>query len=125
MVANGLLRPNDICFSPDESRLDVAYSDGLRHNFRVYDVSANSTLSGGSIFAKIANGGPGGVRCDVDGRLWSSSGEGVYIFAGTDGHLIGKTRFHRTANLCFGGPQDKTLYMTPSLFAELLGHYPT
>jgi hypothetical protein len=35
----------------------------------------------------------------------------VHIFA-PDGHLIGRILFHRTANLCWGGPQYKTLYMT-------------
>src|SRR6185437_4991035 len=34
-----------------------------------------------------------------------------YIFA-TDGHLIGKIKFNIIANLCFGGPHYKTLYMT-------------
>jgi hypothetical protein len=48
----------------------------------------------------------------VEGRVWSSGGDGVYIFAAADGHLIGKIKFLRTANLCFGGPQYKTLYMT-------------
>ena len=28
-----------------------------------------------------------------------------------DGHLIGKINFNLVANLCFGGPQYKTLYM--------------
>jgi hypothetical protein len=34
----------------------------------------------------------------------------VEIFS-PDGHLIGKILMTRTANLCFGGPQYKTLYM--------------
>jgi hypothetical protein len=35
----------------------------------------------------------------------------VHIFA-PDGHRIGKILFNLTANLCFGGPEYKTLYMT-------------
>jgi gluconolactonase len=111
VITNTLLRPNGICFSPDETRLYVADSDNTRHHIRVYSVSSSNTLSGGSVFANITNGVPDGIRCDVDGRVWSSGGDGVYIFA-TDGHLIGKIRFLRTANLCFGGPRYKTLYMT-------------
>jgi gluconolactonase len=111
VITNGLLRPNGICFSPDEKKVYVADSDNARHRIHVYSVSLSNTLSGGSVFATITNGNPDGIRCDVDGRVWSSGGDGVYIFA-PDGHLIGKIRFNITANLCFGGPKYKTLYMT-------------
>jgi gluconolactonase len=110
-VITNLVRPNGLCFSPDESKLYVADSDNTTHNIRFYSVTASNTLTGGSVFATVTNGIPDGIRCDVDGRVWSSSGEGVYIFA-KDGHLIGKIKFVRTSNLCFGGPQYKTLYMT-------------
>lgn len=104
-----IFRPNGLCFSPDESRFYLVDYDNK--SIRLYSVTASNTLTGGSVFATITNGSPDGIRCDVDGRVWSSSGEGVCIFA-PDGHLIGKIRFGRIANLCFGGPQYKTLYMT-------------
>ena len=111
VITNGLIRPNGLSFSPDESRLYVADSDSSRHNIRVYNVSPSNTLSGGTVFATVTNGIPDGIRCDIDGRIWSSGGDGAYIFA-TDGHLIGKIKFGVIANLCFGGPQYQTLYMT-------------
>lgn len=111
VITNGLIRPNGLSFSPDESRLYVADSDTTRHNIRVYSVSPSNTLSGGAVFATVTNGIPDGIRCDIDGRVWSSGGDGAYIF-GTDGHLIGKIKFGTIANLCFGGPQYQTLYMT-------------
>lgn len=110
------IRPNGLCFSPDETKLYVADSGSARC-IRVYSISSSNTLSGGSVFAAFAAGmgNPDGIRCDVDGRVWSSAAngtqDGVHIFA-PDGHLIGKIIFHRTANLCFGGPEYKTLYMT-------------
>jgi gluconolactonase len=111
VITNGIIRPNGLCFSPDESKLYVADSDNSRHRIQVYSVSPSNTLSGGSVFATITNGNPDGIRCDIDGRVWSSGGDGAYIFA-RDGHLIGKIKFGIIANLCFGGPQYKTLYMT-------------
>jgi gluconolactonase len=111
VITNVLIRPNGLCFSPDESKLYVADSDTTRHHIRVYSVSPSNTLSGGAVFATVTNGIPDGIRCDIDGRVWSSGGDGAYIFA-TDGHLIGKIKFGTIANLCFGGPQYKTLYMT-------------
>jgi len=110
VITSGLVRPNGICISPDEKKLYVADSDGGRHRIQVYSVSSSNTLSGGGVFANITNGVPDGIHCDADGRVWSSGGDAVYIFA-TDGHLIGKIKFRQTVNLCFGGPQYKTLYI--------------
>jgi gluconolactonase len=111
VITSVLIRPNGLCFSPDESKLYVSDSDNTRHNIRVYTVSPSNTLSGGTVFATITNGNPDGIRCDIDGRVWSSGGDGAYIFA-KDGHLIGKIKFGIIANICFGGPQYKTIYMT-------------
>ena len=111
VITNGIIRPNGLSFSPDESKLYVADSDTTRHNIRVYSVSPSNTLSGGTVFATVTNGIPDGIRCDIDGRVWSSGGDGAYIFA-TDGHFVGKIKFNIIANLCFGGPQYQTLYMT-------------
>jgi gluconolactonase len=111
--ADGLGRPNGLCFSPDETRLYVADSDGGNngHRIYVYSVSSSNTLTGGAVFANVTNGVPDGIHCDVDGRVWSSGGDGLYIFAAGDGHLIGKIKFLQVVNLCWGGPQYKTLYM--------------
>jgi gluconolactonase len=112
VITNALVRPNGICFSPDESLLYVADADTARHHIRVYSVSASNTLSGGSVFATISNGIPDGIRCDVAGRVYSSAENGVHIFL-PDGRLIGRIIIPNTvANLCFGGPDWKTLYLT-------------
>jgi gluconolactonase len=111
VITNVLIRPNGLCFSPDESKLYVADSDTTRHNIRVYSVSPSNTLSGGTVFATVTNGIPDGIRCDIDGRVWSSGGDGAYIFA-ADGHFVGKIKFGLISNLCFGGPEYQTLYMT-------------
>ncbi len=112
VITNGVVRPNGLCFSPDETKFYVAESDPVRHRIQVYNVLSNNTLSTGSVFATVTNGAPDGIRCDVDGRIWSSGGDGAYIFAATDGHLIGKIKFVKIANLCFGGPEYKTVFMT-------------
>ena len=111
VITNDIVRPNGLCFSPDETKLYVADSDTARHRIQVYSVSASNTVSAGSVFAIITNGVPDGIRCDVEGRVWSSGGDGLYIFAPGNGHLIGKIKFLRVVNLCWGGPQYKTLYM--------------
>jgi gluconolactonase len=113
VITNGIQRPNGICFSPDETRLYVA-DDGISWNRRtimVYDVTSSNTVTGGRTNCTVSTGFADGFRCDVDGRLWSTAADGVEIFA-PDGHLIGKILLGRQLNnLCFGGPQYKTLYM--------------
>ena len=46
------------------------------------------------------------------GRVYSSAGDGVHIFD-TEGHIVGKILVPESpANLCFGGKNGKTLYIT-------------
>ena len=113
VITSGIQRPNGICFSPDETKLYVA-DDGAGWNLMnvmVYNVTSSNTLTGGRIFCTVGGGFADGMRCDADGRLWSTAGDGVEIFA-PDGHLIGKILMggSRPSNLCVGGPDYKTLF---------------
>ena len=61
-----------------------------------------------------------GIRCDVDGNVWSAAGgggdgyDGVQVFA-PDGTLIGQVVLPEVcANLCFGGPARNRLFMAAS-----------
>jgi gluconolactonase len=104
-------KPNGLCFSPDETKLYVADSGRPRH-IRVFQVHANGTVTGGEVFCQIDQGGPDGIRCDAEGRVWSSAGDGVHVFA-TDGRLIGKILVPEApANLGFGGDNFQTLFIT-------------
>lgn len=110
-VASDFVMPNGLCFSPDEKLLYIADSGKPRH-IRVFEVGADNTLKNGRVFCKIDVGGPDGIRCDSEGNVWSSAGDGVHIFA-PDGSLIGKILVPETpANLCFGGDDGKTLFIT-------------
>ena len=111
-------RPNGLCFSPDESKLYVADS-GNPHHIRVFQVDAIGTVSGGRVFAVIDKGAPDGIRCDADGRVWTSAGDGVHIYA-PSGAEIGRILVPEIpTNLAFGGREGKTLFITArtSLYA--------
>ncbi len=111
LVAKEFDMPNGLCFAPDETRLYVADSGKPRH-IRVFDVQPDGTLTGGAVFCQIDQGGPDGIRCDASGRIFSSAGDGVHIFS-TDGKLIGKILVPEgPANLCFGGADGQTLFIT-------------
>ncbi len=122
-VADDFVRPNGLAFSPDESLLYVAdtgrthVKDGPAH-IRRFRVAEDGTLSGGEVFASSTMGLFDGMRCDVDGRIWVSAGDGVHVI-GTDGTLLGKIRVPEVcANVCFGGPKRNYLYIcgTTSLY---------
>ena len=117
VVADDFQGPNGLCFSPDERRLYVAETglqfaaDPLRH-IRVFDLSDDgSRLSRGRVFHKITPGYADGLRCDTDGNLWSSAGDGVHCLAAS-GELLGKIRVPGTvANLTFGDRHRSRLFL--------------
>lgn len=111
IVADDFDMPNGLCFSPDEKRLYIADSGRSRH-IRVFDVQPDGTLKGGNVFCAISPGAPDGIRCDEQGNVWSSAGDGVHVFS-PQGQLLTKIPVPETpANLCFGGPDGKTLFIT-------------
>ncbi|MEM1266047.1 MAG: SMP-30/gluconolactonase/LRE family protein [Pseudomonadota bacterium] len=118
-------KPNGLAFSPDERRLYVADSGAIRgasfpgidydlpHHIRVFDVEG-PTLSNPRVYAVVAPGVPDGFRVDHEGYVWTSALDGVHCLS-PEGGLIGKIWLpQQTANLCFGGDQGTTMFITSS-----------
>lgn len=118
VVAADFDRPNGLCFSPDEKLLYIADSGKPKH-IRVFSVKDDGTLGDGKVFATLDKGAPDGIRCDVQGNVWSSAGDGARAYA-PDGTWLGTVLTPESAaNLCFGGADGKTLFITArtSLYA--------
>ena len=125
VVASDLEKPNGLCFSPDEKLLYIVDSAVPKvasdpRPIKVYDVVDGVKLANGRMFVNMSPGSSDGIRCDVDGNVWSAAGwagegfNGVHIFA-PDGKLIGKIHLPEVcANLCFGGVKRDRLFMTAS-----------
>ena len=123
VVADDVLGPNGLCFSPDERLLYVVASRAVPHRqILAYDVAADGrSITGKRVLIDAGPGGtPDGMRCDVDGNLWCGWGmgtdalDGVLIFA-PDGTRIGRIALpERCANVCFGGPMRNRLFMAAS-----------
>jgi gluconolactonase len=134
VVASDMDKPNGICFSPDEKKLYIVDTGDPKHvgdprPIRVYDVEDGKRLKNGRLFVNMAPGSSDGIRCDVDGNVWSAAGwgpetfNGVHVFA-PDGTLIGKIHLPEScANLCFGGAKKNRLFMaaSQSLYAVYVG----
>lgn len=85
----------------------------------MFDVAADGGISNSRVFCTIDQGVPDGIRCDAEGRVWSSAGDGVKVFDAA-GKLLGTIAVPESpANLCFGGADGKTLFITArtSLYA--------
>jgi gluconolactonase len=121
-VVTDMVHPNGLAFAPDERILYVSDTgwtqdaSGPRH-IRAYDVVDGACVNG-RVFAEVDEGWPDGFRVDEAGRVWSSSGDGVRVFA-PDGELVAHIPVpERIGNLCFGGPDGRDLYIaaTSSLY---------
>ncbi len=100
--------PNGLCFSPDEKRLYIADS-GSKKRVGAFPVNADGTL-GEALF--WMEGGADGIRCDEKGRIYTTAGDGVRIYADT-GKQIGLIKLpEHPANCAFGGEDNKTLFIT-------------
>jgi len=125
VVAGDMDKPNGICFSPDEKLLYIVDTGTPRHPgapraIRVHEVVDGVRLKNGRLFVDMSPGTSDGIRCDMDGNVWSAAGwggesfNGVHVFA-PDGKLIGKIHLPETcANLCFGGTKRNRLFMAAS-----------
>jgi gluconolactonase len=119
IVADDLLGPNGLCFSPDEKRLYVVESRAApSRKIRVFDVIDGRRLGASRVLIDAGAGTPDGFRCDMDGNIWAGWGmgsadlDGVMIFD-PEGQPIGRIALpERCANLCFGGRHRNRLFMT-------------
>jgi gluconolactonase len=120
VVADDFAGPNGLCFSPDEKRLYVTetglqFDPSSKRCIRVFDVAGDGrALHNGRDFFKVSPGDADGIRCDEDGNLWSSAGDGVHCIA-PDGTPLGRIKVPCTvSNLCFGDHHHSRLFLCAS-----------
>ena len=123
-------KPNGIVVAPDARTLYVADSNDIpRGNRKIlaFDVSDKGELSNRRmVFDFLQGRGGDGIRVDMKGNLWVAAGirtprppgeitdvpQGVYVVS-PEGKLLGRIPIPEdyVANLAFGGPDRKTLYV--------------
>ena len=71
----------------------------------------DGAVANGRTLCQTDHGVPDGFRVDAAGRIWSSGGDGVQVFA-ADGARIGRIPVPESpANLCFGRADGHTLFI--------------
>ena len=108
-VADDLKQPNGIIGTPDGKTLYVA-DIGADRTF-AYDVRPDGTLAGKRLFCKL---GSDGMTIDDEGNVYLT-GKGVTVFDRT-GKQIEHIAVDEpwTGNVCFGGKDRQTLFITAS-----------
>ena len=106
-VDGNLVKPNGIVGTPDGHRLFVA-DLGAKKTYR-YRISLDGELEDRKLFCRM---GSDGMTIDSAGNVYLT-GQGVTVF-NAEGEQIEHIDIDQgwTANVCFGGPDRKTLFIT-------------
>ena len=120
VVHKHLAMPNGIVFSPDESRIYIADTGGhKRHpdpNFhklpasiQCYEIDNEGNL--GKKLFQLASGSDG-MAVDAQGNLYATHGGKVHIYDADGNERQQIDVPEGPANVCFGGDDHKTLFIT-------------
>jgi gluconolactonase len=131
-LIDDLPNPNGVILSPDEKTLYVIPSG--QAEMMAYTVAAPGKIGKGRVFCTLkqrregGKSGGDGLTVDTKGNLYITSGLGLQVFD-PSGKLLGILALpEQPANVTFGGPDFKTLYVTArtSLYTvpmEATGHF--
>jgi len=110
-VDTDLKKPNGIIGTPDGKKLYVA--DIGDNKTYVYDIQPDGMLTNRKLFAPL---GSDGMTIDNRGNIYLT-GRGVTVF-NSKGEQIEHIPIEAnwTANICFGGEDMKTLFITASQY---------
>ena len=106
-------RPNGLALSLDETILYV--DDSRKRHVLAYPLSTDLDVGEPSVILDMnveAPGGPDGMKLDSEGNLYVTGPGGLWV-ATAEGRHLGTVEFPQLpANLCFGGPDLRTIYVT-------------
>jgi len=112
-VISDIKIPNGLAFSPDEK---ILYANGGRDNYiRRYDVQPDDTLTNSQLLIDLSvdktPGATDGMRVDSSGSIYVSGPGGIWIVSPEGKHIGTILTPERVANVTFGDPDYKTLYI--------------
>lgn len=120
VILKSLAMPNGIVFSPDESRIYIADTGGhKRHPDPEFhslpaSIQCHAVSKDGSFGKKLfhIDAGSDGMAVDVKGNLYTTHAGNVHVYD-ADGKKLQQIDVPEgPANVCFGGDDFKTLFIT-------------
>ena len=112
-LASGMGTTNGIEVSPDGRTLYV--NESVQRNVWAFTLTRERTLAEKRLLRKFEDHGFDGMRADVDGNLYiTRHGGGVVAVVSPQGELLRTIPVlgSKPSNLCFGGPDGRTVYVT-------------
>lgn len=104
---------NGIDVSPDGKTLYV--NESLQRNVWAFDIKSDGTIQNKRLLKKFDDFGFDGMRCDVDGNLYiCRHGKGTVVKLSPKGEVLKEIDVlgPMPSNICFGGPDGRTAYVT-------------
>lgn len=113
LVAEKMGTTNGIEVSPDGKTLYV--NESVQRNVWAFDIRPDGTLANKRLVKKFPDHGFDGMRCDADGNLYITRyGKGTVAVMSPKGEVLREIDVlgEAPSNLCFGGPDGRTVYVT-------------
>lgn len=113
LVATNLGTSNGIEVSPNGKILYV--NESVQRNVWAFTIEPGGTLSNKRLLKAFDTHGFDGMRCDVDGNLYiTRHGKGTVVKLSPAGQVLREIDVlgSKPSNLCFGGPDGRTVYVT-------------
>ena len=113
LIATDMGTTNGIEVSPDEKTLYV--NESVQRNVWAFDIQPDGAITNKRLLIKFDDGGMDGMRCDIKGNLYiTRHGLGQIAVVSPEGKILKaiKTKGLKTSNICFGGKNGRTCYVT-------------
>ncbi len=113
LVAPNMGTSNGLEVSPDGKTLYV--NESVQRNVWAFTIESGGSLTHKRLLKKFDTHGFDGMRCDVDGNLYiTRHGKGTVVKLSPAGDVLREVDVlgSKPTNLCFGGPDGKTVYVT-------------
>ncbi len=120
-VAEDMGTTNGIEVSPNGKTLYV--NESQQRNIWAFDITKTGELINKRLFKQFPDHGFDGMRCDVAGNLYVTRyGKGTVVKLSPTGDILKEIPVlgTRPSNLCFGGPDGRTVYVTEVEFTRLV-----
>jgi gluconolactonase len=113
LLTTDIKHPGGLAFTPDEKHLYIVDNPQIAK----LDVSPDGTIANARVFFDMSDqkplaNSPDGLKVDTEGNVYVTGPFGIWIISPEGKHLGTILEPHRPANLAFGGPDGKTLFIT-------------
>jgi sugar lactone lactonase YvrE len=121
LVAPGMGTTNGIEVSPDGRTLYV--NESVQRNIWAFTVAPDGSLADKRLLRRFDDHGFDGMRCDADGNLYvTRHGKGTVVKLSPAGDVLREIPVLGASptNICFGGPDGRTAYVTEAEHRRLV-----